>query len=105
MYIPLIDGSVYYKHQHVADMFSGKVALPEVLHELRQLHVRLQQRAEHGAGQHCTLDIGIYTEELPEMSDWFGYPVNAMRNKALHLAETEVRGAPRSADAAGGGLN
>lgn len=39
----------------------------------------------------CRLDINVYIEHIRDLSEWSTYPNNAMRNRALALADTEVR--------------
>lgn len=38
----------------------------------------------------CKLDLAVYIEHIKDRSEWSTYPNNAMRNRALALATTEV---------------
>lgn len=37
------------------------------------------------------MDVAVFSEQLPDVSDWHGYPANTLRNMALDIAHTEVR--------------
>lgn len=103
VYVPLWSSRV---HTNVTPSFDG-LAAPAALAALEQFHRQLQDAQSggmhtayactqcaviiHGCAGSCALDMDVYKEDLMELSDWYTYPVNSMRNRALAMATTDVR--------------
>lgn len=112
IYLPLWKGRVHMPN--VSTPYHDK-ALPEALSNLEGFYERMQHPThtsgmglgthwqlcmcvvkstiEHAVQSHsggCALDMDVYAENMAELSDWFTYPVNSMRNRALALVKTEV---------------
>lgn len=50
----------------------------------------------HTPDNACALDLAVYTETLPEddavAAAWYYTPIASLRNRALAMATTDVRG-------------
>lgn len=98
IYVPLFNGSV---HATPPSEWQGR-RLGDALQHIQQLFDRLVQRGmtpfvlqatascfTHLLG--CKVDMVVFSEQLPDVSDWHSYPANTLRNMALDIARTEVR--------------
>ncbi len=79
VHVPLVDGSVVSEDPHL----SGS-PLSAPLKVLEDFH------ASQEAIGRCKLDMMYVYEEVPSMEEVGLYPVNALRNRALQLASTEM---------------
>lgn len=98
VYVPLWHRQV---HTNVSALYDG-MGLVTAVSTLHTFHQRLQnahgaatpQDTIHHAPPHagsCMLDMDVDIEHLPELSHWYTFPVNSMRNRALAMATTDVR--------------
>lgn len=100
-YIPLFNGTIHATPpsvwqqrplndalQHVQELFDRLVARGTTLRTTVYMH-------DHGCAG-CKVDMTVFSEQLPDVSDWHSYPANTLRNMALDIAHTEVCDTPDS---------
>jgi hypothetical protein len=80
VHVPLVQGKVV---SEMAELHGRDLAAP--LDIIAEFHERMEKRGR------CKLDLVYVTEEVGSMELVGLYPVNALRNRALMLAQTEVR--------------
>lgn len=85
IYVPLVNGVVgSMERAFLTEAYLGQdlsTVLPAVISKYYQW--------QNSPGS-CTLDLSVWTENLPETSYWYLYPVNSMRNRALMQAQTDL---------------
>ena len=81
VYIPLLRGRIFSPEEGPW----GLAPLEHAVQELRAMHDRLSQLPEG-----CVLDMEVVVEECCNKDIGSMYPTNAVRNRALQLASTEV---------------
>lgn len=86
VHVPLVGGLVISAEQQLLN--GSSLAQPTLL--LEEFHAKME------AGSRCTLDLVMVTEDVPSLELVGLYPVNALRNRALMQAQTEVRRAESS---------
>ncbi|PSC70030.1 Glycosyltransferase LARGE2 [Micractinium conductrix] len=79
VHIPLMKGRVV---SEVDDLYGQDVEKP--LEMISEFHDRMEREGR------CTLDIVFATSTVTSVAEADLYPVNAMRNKALQLSQTEI---------------
>ncbi|KAI7837110.1 hypothetical protein COHA_009058 [Chlorella ohadii] len=79
VHVPLVQGKVV---SELAELHGRDLAAP--LDIIAEFHERMEKRGR------CKLDLVYVTEEVGSMELVGLYPVNALRNRALMLAQTEV---------------
>ncbi|KAL4538283.1 hypothetical protein Ndes2437B_g01296 [Nannochloris sp. 'desiccata'] len=82
-YIPLVQGKVFSAE---SSKWEG-AALEEALAALAAMHAVLD---DINADKSCILDLDVVVEEVCTPEKALDYPVNALRNRALILAHTEL---------------
>lgn len=81
-YIPLVQGKIFSAE---SSKWEG-ATLEEALASLAASHAAL----DNIAGKSCILDLDVVVEEVCTPQKALDYPVNALRNRALLLASTEL---------------